>query len=303
MDRLNEFRVYYNHTLYPELMRLEQLRRRSWQMLMGSVLVLVVAIIVGSYVRVYIVGVLLAIPLVIYIVYLSSLLSRFRYRFKPRVVNLVLDFIAPRQMQYDQRRSISKSRFQRSLIFDTPAHFFQGEDYISGTIGEVRFEMCELDVRENSRTDNELEEVFKGIFLHAMLKKGQYDGRLVIYPRKYYQYLTRSMKTHTALGAEEVEPDDPFFDELFVSFASRDMPVHKLLSQEVMDMLIEFYTQKGKDLYLSFIHDRMYIGVAEPRDILEPNYTDTVVSFDLVREFFEDLQLVFTLVEEFDLHH
>ena len=46
----------------------------------------------------------------------------------------------------------------------------------------------------------------------------------------------------------------------------------------------------------------MFLAVTEPKDLLEPNVFQSNVSFELVREFFEDLQLLLSVLEDMDVN-
>ena len=61
------------------------------------------------------------------------------------------------------------------------------------------------------------------------------------------------------------------------------------------------YTQKtGKDLYIAFDDRKIYAGITEPRDLLEPSLFYTNLRFDLIREFYEDIYLMLRVVMYFD---
>ncbi|MCB0619636.1 MAG: DUF3137 domain-containing protein, partial [Saprospiraceae bacterium] len=46
-----------------------------------------------------------------------------------------------------------------------------------------------------------------------------------------------------------------------------------------------------------------YIAITEQKDILEPFVFRSNVSFELVREFFEDIQLLMRIVEDIDANN
>jgi len=59
----------------------------------------------------------------------------------------------------------------------------------------------------------------------------------------------------------------------------------------------------GKTLFLSFQDRKIYAALAEPKDILEPYIFQSNVSFELIREFFSDIQLLLKIIEDFDRTH
>ncbi|MGB1216626.1 MAG: hypothetical protein ACPG5P_02050, partial [Saprospiraceae bacterium] len=75
MDRQHEFRIYYNHTIQPELVRLEKQRKRLLWLLLISVIVLTGIILLELYVNVFLITLLMMIPLSLYVMFL---IYRFR---------------------------------------------------------------------------------------------------------------------------------------------------------------------------------------------------------------------------------
>ena len=61
-----------------------------------------------------------------------------------------------------------------------------------------------------------------------------------------------------------------------------------------------FRNKTQKEIYVSFINNDIYVGVTEPKDILEPSIFMSNVSFELVREFYEDIELLVSIVQDFD---
>ena len=71
-----------------------------------------------------------------------------------------------------------------------------------------------------------------------------------------------------------------------------------------MQFAVARYRQStGKSIYLSFKDSDIYIAMTNQKDILEPKLFQSNVSFDLVREFFEDIHLLLQIVHEFDANH
>ncbi len=307
MQSLDQFRIYYNHTIHPELLRLERKRRQLLLLLLFSFFLLIGIVILEIYLNILIVTLFLMLPIGLYITFLLYRIQKFRIDFKPKIVNLILDFIDDGlnhgRFDYDPKKFIPKKDFLSSRILATDAPYYEGEDYIKGKIGEVDFELCELNVREYSKVRNRLNYVFRGVFLHASFKQHM-RGALIILPREFKQYLSRSIKAFTSKGGRSVdEMIMPDFREIFMVYATKEVDTTKLLSKDMQQAILEYKIKTDKEIYLSFVRNQFYIGVTEPKDILEPFIFTSNVSFDLVREFFEDIQLLISIVEDFDAHH
>ena len=308
MKRLEEFRIYYNKTIYPELMRMERHRRRLLRLIFFSVLILGGAILFQLYIRILVISLVLMIPITVYMAYLLFRIREFIRTFKPNVMNLVLDFIddGPNRgtLHYVPERKLARERFLNSRLFVTPAPYYEGEDYISGRVGEMNFELCELDVREISPVLNRLNIVFKGVFLYAIFPE-ETEGAIVVWPRDQRQFHTRSIREFTWEGGENVDHEimNDQFRQFFMTYATEDTHVAGILTEPMQEAIVQYVDQTDKDIYLAFFDQEVYIAVTEEKDILEPYIFRSNLSFELVREFFEDVNLLLQIVEEFDKTH
>ncbi len=307
MQRLHEFRLFYNHTIHPELLRMERKRKRLLWLLFLSTLFLIAVLILDIYIHILAITLLLLIFIGFYIAYILYRIQRFVTTFKPNIVNLILDFIDDEvnfgTLTYQSKKKIPKETFQASMLFATDAPFYKGEDYIRGSYRELQFELCELNVREYSKVRNRLNYVFRGIFLKGNFNATNQKGRIIVLPKNFSQYLSRTVKVFNRKGGRMV--DDVLirrFKEVFMTYASRNTNTSKVLSEELQKALLNYRKKTGKEIYVSFINTKIFIAVTEPKDILEPKIFQSNVSFELVREFFEDLQLLFSILEDLDVN-
>ncbi len=304
MRRIEEFRQYYNHTIHPELVRMERKRNRLLWLLLSAVLLSGIVLFLQFYLQVLVLSLLLLLPFGLYITYLLYRIQRFRQTFKPNVVNLILDFIDEGinygTLHYDSKGKIEKKHFMASQIFGSPAPVYQGEDLISGKIGELDFALSELGVKELSRVRNRLNYVFRGVFLRSEIKQPNH-GTLLILPRAYKQYLSRSVRKMTLQGGALVEKDlNADFQRVFMTYITPEVVINRLLPEGIQQVLTEYRENSGKEIYVSFVKQELYLAITEPKDLLEPYIFRTNVSFQLVFEFFQDIHLLLSVVEDID---
>ncbi len=310
MQRLDDFRIFYNHTIHPELMRMERRRKRLLWLLFGLSLLIIGLIVLEFYINIVSFILFLMIPIGLIIVYLLFLIQQYRDNFKPRVVELILDFIDDSvnygTLTYQPHAFIPKDTFYKSMIFASAAPQYQGEDLISGKIGELDFELCELNVREYSRVRSRLNYVFRGVFLHSETKR-PLTGKMLILPKAFRQYLTRTVREFIQVKGQKVESSNEFFiegfEDHFSTYATADVFMRELLPFDLQERLVDFKLTTGKEIYLSFIEQNIYIAVTEPKNLLEPFIFQSNVSFDLVKEFFEDIYTLVSIVEDIDNSH
>ena len=56
-------------------------------------------------------------------------------------------------------------------------------------------------------------------------------------------------------------------------------------------------------MYLSFIQNAIYVAVSQEKDLLEPALWQSNMSFDLIREFYEDITLLLSIVLDVDANN
>ena len=336
MRRIDEFRLFYNHTIHPELVRMERVRKRLLFLLTTSAMAMAVVVIVLLYFQAAMLSFFLVLPFGFYLSFLLYRIQQFRLKFKPNVMNLILDFVDNSvnygTLKYDSKRKVKKKRFLASQIFKTPAPQYTGEDYISGKIGELDFELSELNVREYSKVRSRLNYVFRGIFLYAKMNQksvGEFLetemlGEVLILPKKFKPYLSKTIRTFNLKGGEPVDEETlhtiNLYDEQpiigkkgvdkeklakemvkhFLIFATEGTNIAKKLSSAMQHTILNFREKTDNELYVSFIKDEVYIAVTEPDDILEPYVFRSNVSFELIYEFYEEIDLLMSMLEDFD---
>ena len=308
MERLHEFRLFYNHTIHPELMRMERKRRRLLLLLLLSAVFLTGIAILDLYVDVLVITLFFLLFLGFYITFLLYRIRQFVITFKPKIVDLILDFIDDEvnygKLEYHAKQKIPKKTFLSSMLFATEAPVYLGEDFIRGSYREMTFELCELNVREFSKVRNRTNYIFRGIFFKGNFNSKAHagKGKIVILPREYSQYQSRSIKAFDRVGGRNASDIvNRNFRETFIVMANRHAHIKNILSDNMQDSLLRFRHRMDKEIYVSFIGSTLFMAVPESKDLLEPHVWRSNVSFELVREFFEDLQLILSVLEDLDV--
>lgn len=336
MRRIDEFRLFYNHTIHPELVRMERVRKRLLFLLTISAMGIAVVVIVLLYFQAAMLSFFLVLPFGFYLSYLLYRIQQFRLKFKPNVMNLILDFVDNSvnygTLKYDSKRMVEKKRFIASQIFKTAAPQYTGEDYISGKIGELDFELSELNVREYSKVRSRLNYVFRGIFLYATMNQktvgefleSEMLGNVLILPKKFKPYLSKTIRSFNLKGGEPVDEEtlhtinlydeQPIIGKIgvnkemlanemtkhFLIYATEGTDIAKKLSSAMQHTILNFREKTDNELYISFIKNKIYIAITEPNDILEPYVFRSNVSFELIYEFYEEIDLLMNMLEDFD---
>ncbi len=308
-QRMREFRLFFNQTIHPELVRMDRRRRRLLRLLFVSGVLMTALFSAALYLDVFAFTLFLLVPIGIYISYLFWQVRIFRLSFKPRIVNLLLDFIDDAHnygtLSYEPKKFIPLELFRRSRIFpDMELTAYKGEDFIEGRIGDIHFQASELWADYYSLVRNRLERLFRGIFLYAELKV-PVRGSFLILPRHRLPFFTRSVKRITQAGGKCMDAfvTNAPFRKHFTTYASRPAPVSSVLSEAMQHEIVDYFLRTQKDMYFSFRGTHVYVAVSEEKDLLEPYVFRSNVSFELIREFYEDLKLLLEIIEDIDATH
>ncbi len=302
-----EFRLFYNQTIHPELMRLDKQRLRMLRLIgFSAALMLGVGVLVYALSE-FLFAALASLPFMFYIAMVAGRVRRFTADFKPKVVKLILDFIDDGplfgDLRYDAKRKIPIDKFMRSQLFITRPAVYEGEDFIEGRIGDVEFELCELKVEEFSRVRQRLDDVFRGVFLRAKFKYPP-KGSVLVLPRARLPYLSETVKAYVRTGGQNMDAfiKHQKFRETYITYGSRNTKVTDLLTEEMMSFILGYRKEKG-EICMSILGENCYVGIWNHKDILEPNLLQSNVSFELVREFYDDIYLALYIVTALDRAH
>lgn len=310
MRAYHDFRLFYNQSIHPELLNLEQRRRRLIRLLALSVFLLAGVLLLQVYIHIFVVTLLLLIPIGLWIAYLGFRVQVYYQEFKPRIVGLVLDFIDNDinfgSFRYDAKGAIPLKTFLASKIF-TRADEYEAEDLITGQVRELPFELCELRVREFSDVRTRLDYVFQGVFLWGDFLRADMKGSILLLPDEYRKYLSRSERAFHLTGGRRVQNNLlPEFEACFDTYATPNVRLQDVLSTDLQRAILQFrqrfqQVNRQKEMYLSIIDDKIYIALTQDKDLLEPSLFRNTVSFEVVREFYEDINLLMDILREVDV--
>ena len=289
---------------------MESRRHQLLMTLWVSFMAILGIIFLQFYFGIIVLTLVLIIPVVLYVSYIFSEWESFRTTFKPRVISLLLDFIdndvtynVP--LKYIEKGSISPEIFKESRLFNSSAPDYVGEDYIKGEMGELDFELSELSVKEFSPVRNRLDDVFRGVFLHARFRRDVQSekGEILVLPRNRRQVSSKTIKAFTINGGRQFDRLLPKFNEVFLVYATADANTRGFLSENMQEAILKYREREGNEVYLSFIQNAIYVAVSQEKDLLEPALWQSNMSFDLIREFYEDITLLLSIVLDVDANN
>lgn len=154
---------------------------------------------------------------------------------------------------------------------------------------------------------NRLDYVFRGIFLIADYQRWDMHGKVLVLPDAYRKYLSRSERAFHLEGGRRIRGMVlPEFEAIFDTYATAETRIKDIISAEMQRAILQFrhrfqQSNRQKEIYFSIIGDKIYLALTQDRDLLEPSLFATNVSFEVVKEFYEDLALLLNLVKEVDV--
>ena len=99
-----------------------------------------------------------------------------------------------------------------------------------------------------------------------------------------------------------IKLEDPEFERLFVVYGTDQIEARYILSTSLMKRIVDFKKKTGKTIHLSFINNEIYVAVSYNKNLFEPKIFKTLLDFNVIREYYSDLQLALGIIEELNLN-
>ena len=320
---LTEFKQYCQENLLEQLKELEINRKRTLGTIVVSGIICLFVTwcfcqIILNYFRVenstifYLAC--LAFPGAIWVVFCRGCIQVYGLGFKRNIIEKIISFIGDDQLSYashllleDKRQAILA--FTRSQIFrdelEEPDALEQ-EDCVYGTIGKTDIFFSEM-FAENTQGSHlnefEMEDqagkslIFHGLFFEAKFAKN-FANRTFIVPNN----LKRKVGLSNNWQGESIKLEDPEFARMFEVYGDSQVESRYILSTSLMSRLVEFNQKAKRKVYLSFVDGFLYIAIPYRHRLFEPKLLQSMMSFQPLKEYFQDLQLMIGIVEDLNLN-
>lgn len=324
MKSLQEFESFFNQEMMPDLELLDRRRKlmvkRSVRVVLFTILALLLLVVVymnygiadgqdSNILWFIIAGVLIIAGGIIFGT--SWARDKTFYRdFKSQVIERIVTFISP-DLTYDPQNHIGADSFQRSRIFLKNVDRYNGDDMVQGKIdktqvwfSEVKAEYKNTTTDSKGRTKTTWHTIFKGMFFIADFNK-HFQTSTVVLPNRLGKGFLASFfnKMNLARREKHVRLEDPDFNRHFVVYGEDQIEARYVLSTSLMQRITEFKEKHPNPLYISFVNSFLYVAIAYNKNLFEPSYFKKLTRFSLVKEFFEEIQLAVSIVEELNLNN
>jgi hypothetical protein len=223
-------------------------------------------------------------------------------RFKMLIIEEIMKFIHP-SFQYKAHKFVPINRFVESHMFKfLPNKRYEGDDFCSGTLGSLgKLEFSEIEARRKPAAGEKISKkddglvVFKGLYFVAEVEN-TFPGYTVIVPSG--TDLTNSqfpdnVKLHPYTNNVPAE-----LSQYFRVFTDMDSTSREVLTPKIVKLMVDFQkTHPHVQLSASFHNHKIYVGVAHEKDLFEPKLFHSLLDFNVIKTFFDDLYSAITIVE------
>ncbi|MHC4645971.1 MAG: DUF3137 domain-containing protein [Planctomycetota bacterium] len=312
MKTLDDLKRFYETTLAADLNALENKRRAILRKLayVGACIAIPPVIFLlfsglgsGSFLPAMIFPPVIAVVIFAFVAHFLS--KGYVIEFKSAIIQKILRFI-DENLSYYPNRCIPRSTFMASEIFKTRPNRYKGDDYVTGKVDATQIEFSELRAEYESGTgkNKSRRTVFKGLFFNADFNK-HFTCRVVVLPdtaEKLFGGFGKILQSWNLTRDQLIKLEDPEFERYFAVYGNDQIQTRYVLSTSLMARIVDFKKKTNRKIYLSFVGSRVFVAVSYTKNLFEPRLFRTILDFDLVQEYFEDLQLAIGIVDDLSLN-
>lgn len=316
MKTLNDLREFYLMSLRPDLQVLEARRKEILKKLtfIGLPALIILALSIAHILinehEVW--NVLIPIFVILFILSIAYyfLTRKFIVDFKSKVIQQIVGFI-DEKLQYRQEGYVTVPEFKESKIFRHRIDRYKGDDLVWGKLGAtaIKFSEIHAEYKTESRDSKGNKQthwhtIFKGLFYMADFNK-HIIGETVVLPDTAERLFGRLGKKFQSLNkprGQLIHLEDPEFEKNFAVYGNDQVQSRYILSTSLMKRIMDFKKKTDKDIYLSFRGTKVYIAIRFTKDLFEPKIFRTLLDFEVIQEYFEDLTLAYSIVEDLNLN-
>jgi len=310
MRTLEDLRKLYAQDIAPALYPLERERKRILRKFISAAAIVVLSMSALAFFLVpaspnFGVFSLILGAIILAFVY-QWLIKDYTSDFKTAVIQKIVTFIDP-GLAYSKHGKINRSFFSLSGIFRQRLDKYSGDDHVTGAIGKTRIEFSELYtacVERDSRGRRHEKRIFKGLFFMADFNK-DFIGKTFVLPdtaERMFGHVGTLFQSMNRFRGELIKLEDVDFERQFAVYGSDQIEARYILSTSLMKRILDFQKKTGKRIYLSFVGSKLFVAIPYGKDLFEPRVFRTILHFDPIKEYFQDLQLAIGIVEDLNLN-
>lgn len=308
--KLQQFKSFYDEQLVPSLNKVESKRKRLLFSLSAiSIAYLVLCGVLALYVfeqdpsmLFYFSPFFIIVGMGLYISYETIIKSSGYYNsYKKEVISKIIQFINP-TLNYDKRTHVHRSLYMQSGFFPREKVVIDGDDHLSGSSNQIRVEFSEMVAKYQSKAVakqyGESKNQFQGIFFVAH------------YPENFAADFVIEPASENSIAHEDPTQDliDLENSDFGNYFQLRTLPlttayhVRQVLTDEFVTRLVSLKEQIHNDMYVSFVDNKMFVGILHDKELFEPSLFNSNKNFDTMQTHFNNLYYPVHLIDVASAH-
>jgi hypothetical protein len=226
---------------------------------------------------------------------LSVTNSYLKKDYKNKILPQILNFINS-DYEYIPNQKISKTVFEKSLLFPHEINIVKGEDFMRFSIEDTDIMFCESEVYGYNLNSK----MFDGIFISATFNKS-FTSKTFIFPEKTTSFF-RKIKFKLLGSSYIVKLEDPEFEREFIILSEDQVESRYILSTSLMQRILEYKNKLKAELAFSFISKRMYCTIPSPKNLFEPAIFESFFDYDFILKSYEPILLYTGIVKDLNLN-
>lgn len=218
-----------------------------------------------------------------------------RRDFKHKIIPEILSFLYS-DFEYISNQKISRTVFEKSLLFPNKVKEVRGEDYMKFWIGDANIMFCESTVFGNPPVFVQ----FTGIFISATFNK-YFKSRTFVFPEANTPFW-RKIKFKTFGKKNIVKLEDPEFEKEFIVLGENQVESRYILTPSLMSRILDYKRKLNCELSFSFVENRLYCIIPNYKDLFEPRLKESLLNYNFILESYEPVLLYTSLIEDLNLN-
>lgn len=324
MKTLEEFKAFFDQQMLMDLGPLDLRRRkvvnRSIKIILFALIALALIVVIYMQYGVNspndnatVFYIMAGVIVVLVAVLAGSMWARDKtfYRdFKTQVIERIVHFVSP-NLTYEPKNFVGADSFERSRIFLKGVDRYSGDDMVRGKIDKTQIWFSEVKAEYKTTTTDSKgnrktswHTIFQGMFFIADFNKHFQTATMVLPNRLGNGYLASFFNKMNLTRREKlVKLEDPEFNKHFVVYGEDQIEARYVLSTSLMSRIKDFREKHGGHLFLSFVNSFLHVAISYKKNLFEPSYFKKITNFNIVKEYFEDIHLAVSIVEELNLNN